>query len=342
MQILTSIRSRCGSGCLFCFSYKKQTQPVREWLISGAGQTILWRSANVILGWEMVTTRRDWKGFYASDMQLCQWTFASSAGHALWRAVLDWLLDFYGRSQHLVIKSVIRSTGPGAFSQAVKQFLLKQHGAQLGQEPLSSKRLMRKNVIVGDVVLFSQSAFAAGSSVVDSDGVVLARHQFAGSWKSEQMQQLQEEEDTLAGQHEREVAKLRAEIESLRHHRRRQQKDNKGKKDEQLSPPPGPPAASTLSVKRAAEVAPVAAQWKKRKPKEREELLQPQSDAEEKAARKKYLMQRLALKAAVDVGSEELDKIEEAEQKALAAAPAGRKKQLLAPHEAAIKNHGMD
>lgn len=53
-----------------------------------ATSTIEWRTANVLLGWEQTTDRKDWREFYASPMQLCQWTFASSPGHALWRAVM--------------------------------------------------------------------------------------------------------------------------------------------------------------------------------------------------------------------------------------------------------------
>ena len=306
----------------------------------------------MILGWEMVTTRKDWKGFFASNLQLCQWTFASSPGNMLWRSVMDEILAFYAQKRHLEIKSVIRSTGPGMFSQAVKAYLKTQFGASLGEAPLTLERLMRKHLHVGDVLILKQSAFASGSGgLPGKHGLV--RHQFKGSWKTSPPRV---EEPSAVEQ--RDVAELRRELEKLK-------KEN----DRLRAAKRASGNVAAVAVNQASQsVLKSTHHWLQRAQKRlvdseaniekvasltdvlesRDRDLVPQNEEEENAQRRKYLMQRLALKAAAHVDSKELDHIDELEKEyfggkttAPVIAPAlmggaalstTRPHQLLAPH----------
>lgn len=155
--------------------------PVDAWVINSTS-TFEWRTVNVVLGWEQVTDRPDWREFYASQAQLCQWTLMAAPGHPLYRAVLDAVLRMFATGNPEA--SVIRSTGPGIFSDAVKGFVRKTHGAELGTAPLSLKLLKKRAVHVGDILLLTTQAFAEEGWGAESEERVLVRHSFAGTWKT--------------------------------------------------------------------------------------------------------------------------------------------------------------
>ena len=157
-------------------------RPIDEWVMSGTRDTLHWRSVKVLIGWEEITERPDWKGYFASPMQLCQWTLASAPGHALWQHVLTEILLFYQAGKYVALKSVIRSTGPGMFSAAVKSFLKREHGAAIGEPPLTLQALKRANLHVADVLVLKKTAFAGVPG--DAEDTSLVRHMFAGSWKT--------------------------------------------------------------------------------------------------------------------------------------------------------------
>jgi hypothetical protein len=281
---------------------------------------------------------------------------ASSPGHALWRSVLDWLLDFYRKGNHLTIKSVIRSTGPGMFSDAVKAYLKNEFGAVLGEEPLTIKQLGQKNLHVGDVLVLKQSAFASGSGDTDP-AEALVRHAFAGSWKTVVADKTNEL-DSLAGQHAHETARLREEMLASMHDLKeenqrlknelekaqrvkektdlREQATNaKKERKKTMLPSEG----DSGEIKKALSV-PVAAKWG-RKEKDWAKM----AEVDDSADRKKFLMQRLAQKAAAHVESADIDKIEEHESQ-IEKEGAPKREEVLQPHRARKKkkpfNHGSD
>jgi hypothetical protein len=157
-------------------------RPVDEWMATGTRDTLHWRSANVILGWEAVTESEDWESRFASPAQLCTWTVASAPGHALWRSVLDDIVQFYKSGGHKEAAGVIRSTGGGMFSAAFKSFLKRELGAVVGQAPLTLRALKRSHLHAGDVLVLKPEAFAIYNSE-DAEEAGLVRHGFAGSWK---------------------------------------------------------------------------------------------------------------------------------------------------------------
>lgn len=193
-------------------------QPISSWMMNGTQNTLHWRNANVILGWEMITDREDWEEFFASQLQLCQWTFAASPKHELFRAVLDWLLDYFRLGNQMKYPSIIKSTGPGMFSNGVKAFLKKKYGADLGSPPLTIKELESKNLHVGDILLLKKSAFAPEVNWGRSEDSSLVRHGFAGSWKKSvghAVEEAKQKPDTLAGTMEKQLARLRKELEVM-------------------------------------------------------------------------------------------------------------------------------
>ncbi len=80
--------------------------------------------------------------------------------------------------------SIIRSTGPGMFSDAVKAFVRTRYGAVFGEGQLSIKNLRAKPVHVGDVLVLTTKAFAGDGW--DESSERLVRHSFAGTWKTKQ------------------------------------------------------------------------------------------------------------------------------------------------------------
>ena len=45
-------------------------------------------SAAVIVGFEIITERPDWKEWFARKFQMCQWTMAAAPGHDIFKRVI--------------------------------------------------------------------------------------------------------------------------------------------------------------------------------------------------------------------------------------------------------------
>ncbi len=303
-------------------------KPVDEWMANGTKNTLHWRSANVIIGWEQITDRPDWQGFYATNLQLCQWAFASSPGHAMWRHVLDFILQFYKSGGHLKTKSVIRSTGPGIFSQAVKEFLKKEHGAAIGEAPLTLQELKRKNLHVGDVLVLQQAALGGGDSWQGPDDVVLVRHSFAGSWKTTppagKSAEGEEKLDTYAGSMEKKMAEMKSELKRLKKEMESERKRTEGRAaDDIAAADDGKPWWQATNDMNSAFDTSAEEQkpWKRKK--EAETMLRDAAansrpgdagDGDESGDRKKFLIERLRMKGAAPIDTAAIDRMEEQEK----------------------------
>ena len=146
-------------------------------------------NVDFIVGFEALPLRPDWHAHYATQFQLCQWTFASAPGHWLLKAVLERITSFFEEQQHLRTKSVIKSTGPGIWSDAIHDALHARLNVTFGDAPFTHTRLEHDGFHIGTALVLPKFAFAATRPDVRS----LIQHGFRGSWKNKKKKEKNEE-----------------------------------------------------------------------------------------------------------------------------------------------------
>ena len=150
-----------------------------------------YRNVDFIVGFEALPLRPDWHAHYATQFQLCQWTFASAPGHWLLKAVLERITGFFEEQQHLRSKSVIKSTGPGIWSDAIRDALHARLNVTFGDAPFTHTRLEHDGFHIGTALVLPKFAFAATRPDVRS----LIQHGFRGSWKKKKNDKKKKEEE---------------------------------------------------------------------------------------------------------------------------------------------------
>ncbi|KAI9209179.1 nucleotide-diphospho-sugar transferase [Polychytrium aggregatum] len=134
----------------------------------------------------------EWKGFYQSPNQMCQWTMAMVSGHPIAAAVSS--LSFHKiaamSKNELKHADVTKITGPGPWTEVINRYMA-GHGVDWRdlREYGPSARQM------GDMLLFPITAFSPGLGEVlatafgDMGGGRLAdpearvQHMWAGTWR---------------------------------------------------------------------------------------------------------------------------------------------------------------
>eukprot|EP00041_Stephanoeca_diplocostata_P030156 m.905312 g.905312 ORF g.905312 m.905312 type:complete len:996 (+) comp23699_c0_seq2:471-3458(+) len=167
-------------------------RPIDVW----TKQNFQYDNVDFIVGFEVVTERPDWAVWYARKFQLCQWTMAGRKGHPAFRIVLDMIVDWFDThtDAERVNISVVQSTGPGIWSDAVLEFLNKTHQVQFGGDlDMMNGRIdasTARNVMIhaGTAMVLPVRSFAinSGGYQLASDmnpDEILVRHYFKGSWK---------------------------------------------------------------------------------------------------------------------------------------------------------------
>ena len=66
-------------------------RPIDEWLQA----TNNYFNTDLIVGFESITQRDDWRQWFARQFQFCQWTFAARAGHPVLKRVIDLIVEFF-------------------------------------------------------------------------------------------------------------------------------------------------------------------------------------------------------------------------------------------------------
>jgi mannosyltransferase OCH1-like enzyme len=115
-------------------------------------------------GFEIVTGRRAVEQHhYARQFQLVQWTMGSAPGHPILKRVLENIRRYFADGKHLTSKSIIKSTGPGIWSDAITQTMEESYGVVFGLNethagddtkaafPYSHRDMHRKGAHIGDV-----------------------------------------------------------------------------------------------------------------------------------------------------------------------------------------------
>eukprot|EP00937_MAST-01D_sp_MAST-1D-sp2_P006718 g6718.t1 len=153
------------------------TRPVEAWFTQAAA----YYNANIVVGFEEVTDRKDWRKWFATQFQVVQWTMGSVPRHAVLRGVLDEILRYYRAGRHLRNKSIIKSTGPGIWSVAIAKHVRERYGIDFGTPPFTHKALKSRGIHAGDVLILPKAAFASQGGA--GGDAVMVRHNFRGTWK---------------------------------------------------------------------------------------------------------------------------------------------------------------
>ncbi|EGD81794.1 hypothetical protein PTSG_02506 [Salpingoeca rosetta] len=147
-------------------------------------------SAAVIVGFEIITQRPDWKQWFSRQYQMCQWTMAAAPGHEIFARTIGIINENFKSLSDTDIEtmSAVKLTGPAVWSDAVTSHLHDHYGVAFGQGMFTDDRLRDNYVLIGDVLLMPMRSFAVGSagyfppsSFEWSDQLVT--HGFQGSWK---------------------------------------------------------------------------------------------------------------------------------------------------------------
>ena len=164
-------------------------------------------NVDMIVGWEALPSAKEVAlKHFASEYQLCQWTFAAVPGHWLLARVLQDVEAYYARGEHERSMSIIRSTGPGMFSTSMRESIrLTYKNVTFGSGHGLEKQAMKHTVThIGGLYIFPLVAFGSrGSRDFDvslyasaSTKMTLQEqqqfqqkrlviHGFQGSWKEE-------------------------------------------------------------------------------------------------------------------------------------------------------------
>eukprot|EP00049_Salpingoeca_infusionum_P013134 m.245621 g.245621 ORF g.245621 m.245621 type:complete len:126 (-) comp15365_c1_seq56:310-687(-) len=122
---------------------------------------------------------------------MTQWTMGVRPYHPITqRCISDILHLFRTKSdEEIFSKSVVRTTGPAMWTDAVTSYLNETFNVELGSEGLSADELKTKYILVGDVLLLPMRSFSVGSGGYMippqySSEDQLVQHGFQGSWKA--------------------------------------------------------------------------------------------------------------------------------------------------------------
>ena len=128
-----------------------------------------------------MTDREDWKQWFASQFQLVQWTMASVPQHPILHRTMANIVKWFEEKKHLDNKSIIKSTGPGIWSESIKQHLLEKHGVVMGTAPFTHAALKMQGLHAGSVVLLPKRGLGSHPGVSGDD--IYVSHGFQGTWK---------------------------------------------------------------------------------------------------------------------------------------------------------------
>lgn len=149
--------------------------------------------ANVqfIAGFEVVTTKKAVEHHYfAREYQLVQWTMGSAPGHPILRDVIEKIRVYFAAGKHKMFTSIIKSTGPGIWSDAITDHVRDEYGIRFGKPPFERKAMDQRGAHIGEVLILPTRAFGvggAGTTVGAHDAKdQLVSHGFKGTWKGKQ------------------------------------------------------------------------------------------------------------------------------------------------------------
>lgn len=147
----------------------------------------IWGQSNndLILGIEADPDRPDWNDWYPRRIQLCQWTFAAVRGHPalanlLTKIIINNQVQEENEDEYVSSPNVMEMTGPGIFTDVMMDFM------NINWQNLTN---LQKPTVFNGVKILPITSFSPGIGHMNAgeftDDLALVRHDFAGSWKSD-------------------------------------------------------------------------------------------------------------------------------------------------------------
>jgi mannosyltransferase OCH1-like enzyme len=123
----------------------------------------------------------------ARDLQLCQWSLYAAPKHPMLkyvtRRITQRLKYRLMRSDPISTKEVMELTGPGIWTDAVKEYLKLAVGVDIHKQMKCGKSYKYKDICVLNINGFARTAPHSCGYEVKADNFILSYHYFWGSWK---------------------------------------------------------------------------------------------------------------------------------------------------------------
>eukprot|EP00912_Choanoflagellata_sp_UC4_P000301 UC4_evm3s182 len=152
--------------------------PVREWTQKRRN----FQNIGLIVGFEAVVGQKELDlHMYARKFQIVQWTMASVPGHPVLKRVLQKIVDIFSMKskEELALASVIRTTGPAVWSDAVAEHIEITYGIKFGEKNFERESMRDHFTHIGDILILPERSFGSRGGIDDRFVV----HGFQGTWK---------------------------------------------------------------------------------------------------------------------------------------------------------------
>eukprot|EP00041_Stephanoeca_diplocostata_P036649 m.1346995 g.1346995 ORF g.1346995 m.1346995 type:complete len:361 (+) comp24908_c2_seq13:248-1330(+) len=176
-------------------------QPIDDWM----AQYHVYDNVGVLVGFESINDRPDWADWYARQFQFCQWVFAAHKGHPILKIALRNIGAWFRENPRNVsaepikekkfAETVLHSTGPGIFTDAVLEYLQIEHGILFsfnaeGKRTINGHAAKEERLHIGNVMILPIRSFALNSGGYKLQSHhpwkdVLVRHHFKHTWRAD-------------------------------------------------------------------------------------------------------------------------------------------------------------
>lgn len=164
-------------------------RPIDKWVEQYRPRDFYTSKINFVVGFEIVTDAKAVERHdFATEFQFSQWSMASIPNHPILQNVKMLIREYFKQQKHLNSTSIVRSTGPGIWSDAIALHLKQAYGVILGDGLFNHKRMNEKGARIGNILILPTRAFGLGSAGLtlhenESQEDVLIKHNFKGTWK---------------------------------------------------------------------------------------------------------------------------------------------------------------
>jgi len=193
--------------------------PIDDWIYPTYGSDLY--NIEMLIGWEALPSKKQvLLKHFATEYQLCQWTFAAVPNSWYLQRVLQDVQDYYESGKHQQSMSIIKSTGPGMFSNSIRESIrMKYNNVTFGSVVELQKENMKESVThVGELYILPLEAFGSRGGPHEFKKHIanknkdlemkikpkkLVVHGFQGSWKEDHKKRKKERKEMEEGMAEK-------------------------------------------------------------------------------------------------------------------------------------------
>ncbi|KXN67689.1 glycosyltransferase family 32 protein [Conidiobolus coronatus NRRL 28638] len=144
---------------------------------------------NVILGLEAdIRNRVSWRKVkMARDLQICQWSLYAAPKHPMMKFVNERIVERLRyrleRLEEIGYEDVLELTGPGIWTDSVKDYLKLTAGVDIDNQMKCGKSYKYNDICILNINGLALTAPHSCGFEPESDNFILSYHYFLGSWK---------------------------------------------------------------------------------------------------------------------------------------------------------------